>query len=87
MGMCQQKLQAKFDINQDVTAQKYIDEIVRPHVDPHIDNNALTDSTVLMQGGAKPQTTRIRRVDKFLSMRTASCCQPKIQILVSFMVD
>ena len=49
MGMCRQT-QAGLDIHQGLTAQ-YIDETVRPHVEPHVDNQALADNTVLMLGG------------------------------------
>ena len=59
MEKCQQKLQAGLDIHEYLTAQKYIDEIVKPRVKPHADNHALADSTVFMRGGAKPHTARI----------------------------
>ena len=59
MGMWQQKLQAGLGVHEGLTAQTYIDEIVRSHVKPHIANHALADSTVCMRGGTKPQTTRI----------------------------
>ena len=42
-----------------MTAQKYIDEILRSHVEPHIDNQALADIPLFMQGGAKIRTARI----------------------------
>ena len=54
MGMCQQKLEAGLDIFEGLTAQKYIDEIFRPHVQPRVDNHAMADSTVLIRGGATP---------------------------------
>ena len=80
-GICQQKLQAGLDIHEGRIAQKYIDEIVRPHVNLHIDNHTLADSTVFMRGGAKPHTARISQ-DCSCS-RPTSCCQPRILILVS----
>ena len=43
-GYVSAKLQAGLDIHEDLTTQKYVDEIVRPHVGPHIDNHALADS-------------------------------------------
>ena len=49
-------MQAGLDIHECLTAQKYIDEIIRPHVKPTM---ALADSIVFMQGGAKPHTARI----------------------------
>ena len=55
----QQKLQAGLDIHEGLTAQKYIEEIVRPHVKPHVDNHAQADSTVFMRGLTKPHTSRI----------------------------
>ena len=42
-----------------MTAQKYIDEILRSHVEPHIDNQALADIPLFVQGGAKIRTARI----------------------------
>ena len=61
MEMCQQKLQAGLDFhdNDGLTAQKYIDEIVRPHVKPHVDKHALADNTVFMRGGTKPHMARL----------------------------
>ena len=59
MGMWQQTLQAGLSIREGLTAQAYIDEIVRTHVKPHIDSHALADSTVCMRGRAKPQTARV----------------------------
>ena len=59
MAICQQKLQAGLDIHEGLTAQKYIDEIVRPHFMPRVDTHALADSTVFMRDGAKPHATRI----------------------------
>ena len=79
--MCQRKLQAVLDIQEGLTAQKYIDKIVRPHVETHVDNYALTDSTVLMRGGAKPHAARISQ--DVLAMRLASHSQPRIQTLAS----
>ena len=58
MGMCQQKLQASLDTHEGLIAHKYTDEMVRPHVKPHVNNHALADSTVFMRGGAKPHTAR-----------------------------
>ena len=46
--MCQQKLQAGLDIHEGLIAQKYIDEIIKPHIKPHVDNHALADSTVFI---------------------------------------
>ena len=59
MGMCHQKLQTGLDIHEGLTAQKYFDEMVRPHVKPHVDNHALAGSTVFIRIGAKPHTARI----------------------------
>ena len=59
MGTYQQKWQAGLDIHEGLIAQKYIDEIVKPHVEPHVDNHALADSTVLIRGGTKTSTTRM----------------------------
>ena len=44
---------------QRLSAQKCIDEIVRPHVKSYVDNHALANSTVFMRGGAKSHTARI----------------------------
>ena len=44
------KLQAGREIHEGLTAQKYI-EATRAHVEPHVDNLALVDSTVLMRDG------------------------------------
>ena len=57
--ICQQQLQAGLDIHEGLNAQKYIGEMVRPQVKPHVDNPALGDSTAFMRGGAKPHTARI----------------------------
>ena len=73
MGMCHQKLQTGLDIHEGLTAQKYFDEMVRPHVKPHVDNHALAGSTVFIRIGAKT----------FLPVRPISCCQPRIQIFES----
>ena len=59
MGMCQQTLQVELAIHEGLTAQKYNDEIVGPHVKSHVNSNALGDSTVYMRGGTKPHTARI----------------------------
>ena len=53
------KLQAGLDIHEGLSAQKYIDEIVRPHFEPHVDNHALTNNTVLIGGGEKPPAESI----------------------------
>ena len=46
-------------IHRGLTAQKYTDDILMPHVKPHIDNHALVDQTAFMHGGATPHTARI----------------------------
>ena len=74
MGMCQQKLQAGLDIYQGLTAQRYTDEIFRPHFEPHIDGNALADSTVLM--GVGQNLPQQRCMDK--SGPSRQCDQPPI---------
>ena len=80
MAMCLQQLQSELDIHEYLTAQKYIDEIVRPHVKPHVDNHAVEDSTVFMRGGAKPRTARIRQgvlaraTNLLLSTKNADIC-------------
>ena len=43
------------DIHGGITSQKYIDYILRPHVEPHIDNHVLADRAVFMQDGAYRQ--------------------------------
>ena len=40
------------DIHGGLTAQKPTDDILRPHVEPHIDNHALANKGVFMQDGA-----------------------------------
>ena len=54
MEMCQQKLQAGHDIDEGLTAQKYTNEIVRPYVEPPVDNHALSKcgvgQNILQQG-------------------------------------
>ena len=57
-GMCQQKVQAGLDTHEVLTAQKYTDEMVRPHVKPRFDNHALAESTVFMRDGTKLRTER-----------------------------
>ena len=47
------------DIHGGLTAQKYVDEVLSPHVEPHIDNHALADRAIFMQDGATPHTARI----------------------------
>ena len=44
--MYQQKLQAGLNIHEGLTAQKQIDEIVRPRVKPQVDNYVLADNTL-----------------------------------------
>ena len=39
------------DIHGVLTAPQYSDHILRTHVEPHIDNHALTDGAVSMQDG------------------------------------
>ena len=58
-GEVSAKLQAGLDIHEGLIAQKYIDEIVRPHVKPHVGNHAFADTIVFMRGGAKHHTARI----------------------------
>ena len=50
-----------YHIHRSLAAQNYTDDILRPHVKPHIDNHALADETAFMQGGATPHTARIRQ--------------------------
>ena len=45
------KLQAGRELNEGLTAKKYIDETARANVEPHIDNLALVESTVFVQDG------------------------------------
>ena len=47
------------DIHGGLTARKYIDDILRPEVEPHIDNHALADRPIFMQDGATPHTAHI----------------------------
>ena len=48
-----------YHIHRSLAAQYYINEIIRPHVKPHIDHHTLADGTAFMQGGATPHTARI----------------------------
>ena len=51
----------KFDsveIHRSLTPQKCTNEILRLHVEPHIDNHVLANRTVFIQRGAMPNTTR-----------------------------
>ena len=59
--VCQHRFQASLDIQKGLTAQKYIDEIIRAHVKPQVDNHALADSTVIIRGGTKTHSARISR--------------------------
>ena len=70
--MYQQKWQAGLDTHEGLLAQKDIDEIVRPHVEPHVDNHALADSTVLIRGGTK----NLYNKDK--SGRSCQCNRPAV---------
>ena len=81
LGMCQQKFQAGFGNHEFPIAHKYIDEIVLPHVKPHVDNRTLTDSTVFMRVGQNLIQQGLGRT--FLPVWTISCCHPRIQLLVS----
>ena len=54
-----QVLQAGLDIHGGLTAQEYIDEILRPHGEPHINNHALANRSILMQGGPTTHTAGI----------------------------
>ena len=47
------------DIYGGLTGEKYIDEIIRRHVEPHIDSHTLTDRYIFMWGVARPHTARI----------------------------
>ena len=58
MEMCQQKLQAGHDIDEGLTAQKYTNEIVRPHVEPHVDNHALSKCGVGQTSYSKDKSGR-----------------------------
>ena len=59
-GMCQQWLQTGLSWHlRRLTAQKYTDHILGPHVEPHIDNHVLADRGVFMQDGASPHAARI----------------------------
>ena len=42
-----------------LTAQKYTDDILRPHAEQRIDNHALANRAVFMQDGASPHTARV----------------------------
>ena len=47
------------DTHGGLTAHKYIDGILRLHVEPHIDDHVLADRAVFMQDEASPHTARI----------------------------
>ena len=64
-----------------LTAHKYIDEIITPHVKLHNDNNALADRSVFMRVKAKPHTARIRQ--DVLINATGLLWTARIQILIS----
>ena len=58
--MCQQWLQTGLSWHlRRLTAQKYTDHILGPHVEPHIDNHVLADRVVFMQDVASPHAARI----------------------------
>ena len=46
-------------INGSLTAQKYIDNILRPEVEDHIDNHPLADAPIYQQDGASVHTAHI----------------------------
>ena len=47
------------DIRGNLNGRRYVDEILEPHVEPHMDNHALNDRPIFMQDGATPHTARI----------------------------
>ena len=73
------------DIRGNLNGRRYVDEILEPHVEPHMDNHALNDRPIFMQDGATPHTVRISQ--HFLhdaAIDVMSCCgQAKAQIWTS----
>ena len=49
------------DIEGGLAAHKYIDKILRPPVETHIDSHTFTDRSAYMQDGTPPHTARISR--------------------------
>ena len=47
------------DIGGDLNAQRYVDEILGPHVEPHVGNHRLMGRPIDMQDGATPHTARL----------------------------
>ena len=47
------------DIRGNWNGPRYVDEILEPHVEPHINNHALNDHPIFVQDGATPHTARI----------------------------
>ena len=47
------------DIPGNLNGRHYVDEILDPHVEPHMDNHALNDRPIFMQDGATPHSARI----------------------------
>ena len=78
--MCKQKLQADLDIHEGLTAQKYIDAMVGPHVKPHVDNHSLAASTSLLASEVSPamvSTVRFYgRNDLYGSSDVRNCRMP-----------